>query len=136
MYLHPLPAINSKYFNWKELIYSPTASRFGIVNNPTNTNIISNLARLSTTLSAIREAFGKPIIVNSGYRNAELNHIVGGHPKSLHMSGRAADLRCLTEELTYQLYIFCDQRQKDPNSNIRKVIYEQGKKHWVHLEIK
>lgn len=135
MNLHPLPQINSKFFNWKELIYSPTASRFGIVNNPTETNIITNLARLSKILSAIRESFGKPIIVNSGYRNAELNRIVGGHPKSLHMSGRAADLRCLSEDLTYQLYIFCDQRQKNPNSGIRKVIFENGKSHWIHLEI-
>ena len=41
----------------------------------------------------LRLAFGKPIIVNSGYRSPEHNAAVGGVPNSYHVQGLAADLR-------------------------------------------
>ena len=37
--------------------------------------------------------FGKPIIVNSGYRSPEHNAAVGGVPNSQHVLGTAADIR-------------------------------------------
>jgi hypothetical protein len=40
----------------------------------------------------MRELWGAPIIVNSGYRSAELNEAVGGAPRSAHLSGEAADI--------------------------------------------
>ena len=41
----------------------------------------------------IRSAFGKPILVNSGYRSPEHNRAVGGVENSYHVQGLAADLR-------------------------------------------
>ena len=41
----------------------------------------------------LRTAFGKPIIVNSGYRSPEHNAKVGGVENSYHVQGLAADLR-------------------------------------------
>lgn len=41
----------------------------------------------------IRSAFGKPILVNSGYRSPEHNAKVGGVPNSYHVQGLAADIR-------------------------------------------
>lgn len=44
-------------------------------------------------LEQIREQFGQPIIVNSGYRSPEHNARVGGAKNSMHVQGLAADIR-------------------------------------------
>ena len=44
-------------------------------------------------LDPLREAYGRPIHVNSGYRCPRLNRLVGGSPNSQHMRGEAADIR-------------------------------------------
>ena len=43
-------------------------------------------------LDPLREAYGKPIKVNSGYRCPDLNLAVGGSKTSQHMLGLAADI--------------------------------------------
>lgn len=48
---------------------------------------------LIVRLNAIRIRFGKPIIVNSGYRSPEHNAKVGGVKNSFHTQGLAADIR-------------------------------------------
>lgn len=48
---------------------------------------------LIVRLNAIRSRFGKPIIVNSGYRSPEHNKAVGGVKNSFHVQGLAADVR-------------------------------------------
>ena len=51
-------------------------------------------------LDEVRDKFGKPIVINSGYRSQEQNAAVGGKPKtetsrgSSHMYGLAADIKC------------------------------------------
>ena len=48
---------------------------------------------LSSDLDVIREAYGVPLIVVSGYRSPTHNQKIGGANQSQHMEGRAADLR-------------------------------------------
>ena len=43
-------------------------------------------------LQKIRENFNKPVVVNSGYRNAAYNKKVGGASRSQHIYGKAADI--------------------------------------------
>ena len=43
-------------------------------------------------LDKVRELWGKPIGVTSGYRSAELNRAVGGAKNSQHLRGEAADI--------------------------------------------
>jgi uncharacterized protein YcbK (DUF882 family) len=50
------------------------------------------LRHLAWTLQLIRDEYGKPIRVNSGYRSPEYNKEIGGARKSQHMYARAADL--------------------------------------------
>jgi uncharacterized protein YcbK (DUF882 family) len=50
------------------------------------------LRHLAWTLQVIRDEFGKPIRVNSGYRSPEHNKEVGGVKNSQHVQARAADL--------------------------------------------
>ena len=46
----------------------------------------------------IREAWSKPIPINSGYRCPKHNKAERGHPYSIHLFGLALDLRCKDEE--------------------------------------
>ena len=45
-------------------------------------------------LQKIRDYFGAPVTINSGYRCAELNKKVGGVATSQHTKGQAADCGC------------------------------------------
>lgn len=44
-------------------------------------------------LQPLRDATGKPVIINSGYRSYLVNKAVGGEEDSQHLSGQAADIR-------------------------------------------
>lgn len=48
---------------------------------------------LTVVLQCIREHFGKPVTITSGYRTAAHNTAVGGAKSSQHLLGRAADIR-------------------------------------------
>lgn len=48
--------------------------------------------QLVTYLQQIRDHFGKPVTINSGYRCATHNKRVGGVTRSRHMKGQAADI--------------------------------------------
>lgn len=81
-----------KYFSIVELCRSRVAERKKIKNEPTKA-IEKNLeALVENVLDPLREAWGRPIHVNSGYRCAELNKAVGGSPTSHHVKGMAADI--------------------------------------------
>ena len=81
----------AKYFSVEELTRSVTANREGI-DNTIPDRLIPNITRLIDYLDKVREEFGAPIRVSSGYRCLELNRAVGGSKKSQHMQGLAADL--------------------------------------------
>ena len=86
-----------KWFALKEFVKSNTAARLGIDNNPSE-DVKKNIELLvEKILDPLRESFGKPIIVTSGYRCKELNKAVGGAAKSQHMSGEAADIRTVED---------------------------------------
>ena len=87
----------SKYFTLNEMTASPTAKRLGINNKPT-ADITAALQRLVTNiLDPLREEWGAPIIVTSGYRCVKLNTAVGGASSSQHTYGQAADIRTLSD---------------------------------------
>ncbi|MDL2264284.1 D-Ala-D-Ala carboxypeptidase family metallohydrolase [Synergistaceae bacterium OttesenSCG-928-I11] len=54
--------------------------------------------RLLERLEALREAWGHPVVVTSGYRCAAHNGKVGGAARSLHMAGLAADVAVPQDE--------------------------------------
>ena len=84
-----------KYFTLDELTHSLTARTHGIDNTP-NAYAEANLNYLvDTLLDPLREAFGAPIVVQSGYRNAAVNALVDGVQTSFHVKGLAADISSL-----------------------------------------
>ena len=89
-------AINSvmgNYFTIIELCYSATAEANKINNTP-NAEARANLVELiNNLLNPIREKYGKPIKISSGYRCERLNSMLKGSAKnSQHLTGQAADL--------------------------------------------
>lgn len=80
------------HFSIKELEKSDTASRLGI-NNAAPPEVRAALENLVICLlDPLREAYGGPIYVNSGYRCPKLNAAVKGAANSQHMRGEAADI--------------------------------------------
>lgn len=82
----------ARYFSLKELTRSATASSLGIDNTPDDISVENLTLLADNVLDPIRELWGAPLIVNSGYRSAELNKAIKGASKSQHMSGQAADI--------------------------------------------
>ena len=80
-----------KYFSVSELCASATALREGIDNRPSKCAFHLLHVLVDQLLDPIREAWGKPIVVSSGYRCKELNALVGGVKNSHHLLGCAAD---------------------------------------------
>lgn len=68
------------------------AEAHGIVNEPAEKEAANMLELISELLDPVREMWGRPIRVNSGYRCPELNMLVGGAPVSQHLTGEAADI--------------------------------------------
>jgi zinc D-Ala-D-Ala carboxypeptidase len=82
----------SKYVSLAEVIRSDTAKRKGIDNSPTAEHL-ENLKVISEEVfDKVREYFGVPLFISSGYRSAALNKAIGGSATSDHNLGRALDL--------------------------------------------
>lgn len=82
-----------KYFTIEEMIKSSTATAKRIDNTPNQTVIDSLTKLIEAVLDPLREWYGKPIKVNSGYRCEALNKAVGSKAKkSQHLYGEAADI--------------------------------------------
>ena len=87
-----------KYFTFSELCDSGTAKTHHIDNTP-DEEIKINLRNLvDNCLDIIREKYGKPITISSGYRCPALNKVVGGASTSQHTKGQAADLKGKTRQ--------------------------------------
>lgn len=86
-----------KYFTIRELTKSETAIRKRIDNIP-NKEQEENLRNLvKYILDPLREEYGKPIVVTSGFRCHVLNDILGGSKTSQHKNGEAADIRTIED---------------------------------------
>ena len=86
-----------KYFTIDELCKSATAKRLKIDNTPTQQIQQNLVALVDNVLDPLRQAWGQPIIVTSGYRCPDLNKAVGGAPLSQHCLGQAADIHTVSD---------------------------------------
>lgn len=119
--------IDTKYFKGCEITYSYVAEQNNIDNTPTDETIIDNLNYTLQRLNDIREGYGKPIYINSGYRCPQLNKEVGGAEDSYHIKGLAVDIRWDNELVKYIIN----------NCQFHKAIREKvGKTKWLHLQFK
>ena len=79
------------YFTIDELTWSTTATMNNINNTPPSF-IKENLQKLIEFLNPLREAWGSPIIITSGYRSQKLNDLLNGSSTSAHCVGWAVDM--------------------------------------------
>ena len=97
----------SKSFSWSEFeatIHAAELARKGVRNVIPSFEVRDSvLALVRKVLQPLRDAYQKPMKVNSGYRCKELNEIVGGVPSSQHVKGEAADIHTGSPLETYRL---------------------------------
>lgn len=121
----------SRNFTLEELTASATAKAKGIKNVPSTQEVACLTALAQNVLQPLREWWGKPITIGSGYRCPELNKAVGGVSNSQHMKGMAVDL-CIDGDI---------QKGKKWFNYIKdhlafdQVIWEHNVKgsYWVHV---
>lgn len=119
-----------KYFTMEELTKSVTALRKGIDNTPSGEVRSYLTALVANCLDPLREAWGRPIIVTSGYRSEKLNRAVGGARNSQHLYGQAADIRTVEDTPAENRKLFdLILRLKLP---FDQLIDEHGY-NWIHI---
>ena len=124
----------SENFSLAEMTKSQTATRKGIDNKP-STEHVENLIHLAeTVLQPVREHFGKPVAISSGYRSPALCEAIGSSSKSQHAKGEAADFEIpgvdnmqlatwISKNTIFDQLILEYYEPGDPNSG------------WVHLSL-
>ena len=121
-----------KYFCIEELISSATALREGIDNRPNKCAYHLLHVLVDQLLDPIREAWGEPIVVSSGYRCKELNTLIGGVKNSHHMLGCAADIIAGNKADHRRLFKLIQQMQLEGRIKFTQLIWE-GNGRWIHI---
>jgi hypothetical protein len=128
----------SKNFTLEELTFSITANNHGINNTP-NAEAKACLQRLAVEiLQPIRDAWGQPIVISSGYRCPRLNAAVGGVKGSQHLLGQAADIKANNPKDNGKLFACIAQLVKSGKIQVGQLIWEYGSKtcpKWVHVSL-
>jgi predicted nuclease of predicted toxin-antitoxin system len=121
----------SKNFTLSELTKSQTAVRKNIKNEPSTAHVENLIHLAETVLQPIRDHFGKPVVISSGYRSPELCEAIGSSSKSQHARGEAADFEIMGVD-NMQLAMWINK-----NTDFDQLIlefYEPGDPNsgWVH----
>lgn len=117
-----------KYFTIAELCRSNTGEKLGIENVPNSFQKANMENLINHLLDPIRQMWGKPIIVNSGFRCIKLNKAVGGAKNSEHMSGCAADITTGNKADNKKLFDMI----RNSSLEWRQLIDESGSS-WIHI---
>ena len=127
----------SENFTLEEMIYSETAEKQKMDNTP-SLAVIHNLEELcKNLLQPIRDAYGKPIKVTSGYRSSRLNYLVGGSPTSAHRVGWGADIVPVKGTFKEFKEFVMNFLEEHPEIKFDQVIVEKsGRTQWLHLGYK
>lgn len=127
----------SKNFTLRELTYSSTAEANDIDNTP-GTFEYNNLVKLcKEVLQPIRDKWGKPIIITSGYRSPALNVKVKGSGLSQHCKGEAADFEAANGE-NGKLFHIIEVMIHNGEIEVGQLIWEKGDEYnpdWIHVSL-
>ena len=122
----------SKHVSYKEGVYSTTATRRGIDNDP-NDEQLSNMELIAEKVfEPLRKWVGGPIKINSFFRSVKLNKAIGGSNKSQHCKGQAIDI-----DDTFGVVANSDMYNYIKNNlDFDQMIWEFGddeEPNWVHV---
>lgn len=122
----------SKHVSMREGVYSRTAQRLGLKNEPTEDHL-SNMRLISEKVfEPLRNHVGYPIKINSFYRGPELNKAIGGSSKSQHCNGQAIDIDDTLAHVT-NAYMYHWIKE---NLDFDQMIWEFGddkNPDWIHV---
>ena len=82
----------SEHISYKEGVYSRTATRLDIDNEPNNEQMDNMCLLAQEVFEPLRMWVGGPIKINSFFRSPKLNKAIGGSTKSQHWHGQAIDI--------------------------------------------
>ena len=122
----------SKYFTLAEMTRSTEGKRRGIPNVPTEAEIVQLKNLCVNVLDKVREYFGKPLIVSSGFRGTELNRLLGGEPDSQHKKGQAADIEIDGVSNT-AIFMYITKNLEFDQCIAEKLRREDGSAGWIHV---
>ncbi len=127
----PKTPSNWKWFKMEEFLKSETAERLGFWNVPLQEHV-ENMDKLVTNLlDRLREYWGSPIRITSGYRVPGLNEAVGGVKNSQHIEGKAADIQPIGRSFD-DFTAFLVEWLKGKNFD-QCIIEKKGTSRWIHI---
>ena len=122
----------SKHVSYKEGVYSITATRLGLDNDPNDEQLKNMELVAEKVFEPLREWVGGPVKVNSFFRGPKLNKAIGGAKKSQHMKGQAMDIDDNYGNATNaEMYHWIKE-----NLNFDQLIWEFGdddNPNWLHV---
>ena len=135
----------SEHFALAELCKTKTR-----LSNEPNKEQIENLKRVCRWLEELRLRYNlnkkekiknkegeEPIIINSGFRSAEVNRAVGGAATSNHLTGCAVDIRVAgIEQLLRYAVILLDISDESKEDFDELLIDKKGPVMWLHFAVK
>lgn len=117
--------LTARYFSLDEILAKNDRSELiDLIQDPAK---VANMQSLLHILDDLREDFGKPIIINSFYRDTVHNLRVGGVKTSKHLCGAAVDITASDFDNLYQVVTHAIK------SNWRVLPYIKRK--FLHLEL-
>ena len=120
-------------FTREELVASATATRLKIDNTPSKDEEIKLSHLASFILQPLRDRYGKPIRISSGYRCKALNKAVNGVPTSQHLKGEAADINNGVAE-NKKIFHLAKQMIDEGQLEVGQLIDEKGFS-WIHISL-
>lgn len=133
-----------KFFTIEELTKSDVAKKNNIANIPNIQERNNLIALIDNILDPLREAYGKPIVITSGFRSDKVNKLSGGSSTSQHRLGQAADIRSKQDtkeenkklfDLIQKLDLPFDQLIDEYNFNWVHVSYSsRNRKQILHIK--
>ena len=122
----------SEHISYKEGVYSRTATRLDIDNEPNNEQMDNMCLIAQEVFEPLRMWVGGPIKINSFFRSPKLNKAIGGSGKSQHCHGQAIDLDDTFGRATNaEMYDFIKE-----HLDFDQMIWEFGDEDnpdWVHV---
>jgi len=117
----------SKHITLKEATFSQTAENLKINNTPGQKELEAMVLVAEKCFEPLRVWYGKPIRINSFFRNKALNQAVKGSSSSQHLKGEAIDLDAGSRAENKKLFEWCRD-----NLTFDQLINEYNYS-WVHI---
>ena len=126
----------TKNLSLQEMLKSRTATRLGLSNSPNEEHVRNMQALAENIFQPLRDYFGVPIHISSGYRSEALNKAIGGSKSSQHCKGEAMDIDRdgYSQPDNAQIFEYIKN-----NLDFDQMIWEFGTQknpEWVHVSYK